>query len=183
MAIKLNDSQYELSNVKVFNNGKAGIVYECKVRLESRKPSDPDNMPKFKLILTDANGGDINKGYFGNFDKASDAALTFFVKEMKHLAGIFGVTLPEEFNSYDELLAVTMKMCYEKQAETVVNVFVDYGTKDRPSKYLNIASAFSITKSTETPWMNPKACLERLAESSAADVQAATAASSDGLPF
>jgi hypothetical protein len=160
--INLNDSQYDVKVVKIFNNGVAGVANGCSIRVEKRKPTDADNAPLYKIILTDEAGAEINKGYFGNFEKSSDAALTFFVKEMKHLASLVGFELPGNVESYSDLLNVTMKGVNDNCTGKFVNVFVSYGTKDRPKKYLEIASSFSIVKSTDKPYENPKAQMTRL---------------------
>jgi hypothetical protein len=160
--INLNDSQYELKTVKIFNNGDAGVVNSCSIRAERKKATDADNAPAYKLILSDASGAEINKGYFDGFSQSSEAALGFFVKEMKHLASLLEFTLPESVTSYKELLDVAMKGVYDNCAGKTVNVFVSYGTKERPKKYLEIASAFAITKASEKPWANPKAQMTRI---------------------
>ena len=158
MAINLNDAQYEVAaGVKIFNGGIAGVVNGVKVRVERKKATDADNAPKYKIILQDADGGEMNKGYFDGNDKPekSDAAKGFFVKEMKHLAGLFDVKLPDNIETYDGLLDVVMKGVYDK-GETILNVAVSYGTIDRPKKFLEIGSAFNICKQTERAYMNPK---------------------------
>ena len=164
MAIDLNDAQYEVAaGVKIFNGGVAGIVNGVKVRVERKKATDADNAPKYKLILKDADDAEMNKGYFdGNdSDKKSDAAKGFFVKEMKHLAGLFDVKLPDSIDTYDGLLDVVMKGIYDK-GETVLNVAVSYGTIERPKKFLEIGSAFNLVKATEKAYMNPKYQLTRV---------------------
>lgn len=164
MAINLNDEQYEVAGgFKIFNGGVAGIVNGIKVRVERKKASDADNAPKYKVILKDADDAEMNKGYFDGNDKPekSDAAKGFFVKEMKHLAGLFDVKLPDTIETYDGLLDTVMRGCYEK-GETLVNVAVSYGTIDRPKKFLEIGSAFNMCKPTEKAYMNPKNQLTRV---------------------
>ena len=164
MAINLNDAQYEVAaGVKIFNGGVAGIVNGVKVRVERKKATDADNAPKYKIILKDADDAEMNKGYFDGNDKPekSDAAKAFFVKEMKHLAGLFDVKLPDNIDTYDGLLDVVMKGVYEK-GETILNVAVSYGTIDRPKKFLEIGSAFNLVKATEKAYMNPKYQLTRV---------------------
>ena len=127
-AINLNDAQYELKNVKVFNNGVAGVVKNCTVRVERRKATDSDSAPKYKIIVIDSETAEVNKGYFNNFDKSSDKAKEFFVKEMKHLAHLFDFALPASVDSYDALLDETMKGCFNNTEGKLVNVAVSYGT-------------------------------------------------------
>lgn len=164
MAINLNDSQYYLAaGVKIFNGGVAGIVNGVKVRVERKKASDADNAPKYKIMIKDADGAEINKGYFDGNDSStrSDAAKGFFVKEMKYLAGLFDVKLPDTIETYDGLLDVVMNGIYDK-GETILNVAVSYGTIDRPKKFLEIGSAFNLVKANEKAYMNPKYQLERI---------------------
>ena len=160
-AINLNDAQYEVKSVKVFNGGVAGVVKNCGIRVERRKADEPDTAPKYRVIVSDSEGAEVNKAYFGNFEKSSPKALEFFVKEMKHLAGLFKVELPATIDSYNSLLDVTMRGCFENTASRLVNVAVSYGTTSYPSKYLQIASAFSITPITETPYLGPNALMVR----------------------
>lgn len=159
--INVNDSQYELKDIKIFNNGVAGIVNNVTMSITKKTAQDADNAPAYKLILKN-DTGEINKGYFNNFDNSSESALQFFVKEMKHLAGLVGIELPSSVASYNELLDITMKSVKDNIGDKLFNVFVSYGTKERPNKYLQIASAFSITKNTERPYANPKAQMERI---------------------
>lgn len=160
-AINLNDAKYDVSSNKVFNGGNAGIVNNCKIRVERKKAEDPDNAPKYKVILTDSNGGEVNKGYFDGFDKMSDKAKEFFVKEMKYLANLFEVKLPEAVESYGALLDATMRGCFENMPGKLVNVAVAYGTIDYPKRYLQVESAFSITATSEKPYLGPKALMVR----------------------
>ena len=162
--INLNDAQYDAPvSVKIFNGGVAGIVSGIKVRVERKKATDADNAPKYKLILKDSEDAEMNKGYFDGNDKdtKSDAAKGFFVKEMKHLANLFGVKLPDTIETYDGLLDVVMKSCYDK-GETLMNAAVSYGTLERPKKFLEIGSAFQLVKPDEKAYMNPKFQLERV---------------------
>jgi len=134
--INLNDKQFENNEVKIFNGGEAGVVKDCAVRIEKKGADDPDNMPDYKVIVTDKTGAEINQGIFDNFDTASDKALKFFVRSMKHLAGVFKVKdqQPAQVASYRELLDVTMKICNKNQNNVRVNVAVYFGTEDRPNK-------------------------------------------------
>lgn len=159
--INLNDAQYEVKSVKVFNGGVAGVVKNCGIRVERRKADEADTAPKYRVIVIDSEGAEVNKGYFGNFEKSSPKALEFFVKEMKHLAGLFKVELPATIDSYNSLLDITMRGCFENTANRLVNVAVSYGTTKYPNKYLQIASAFAITPITETPYLGPDALMVR----------------------
>lgn len=159
--LNLNDSQYEVKSTKFFNNGVAGIVNNCKIRVERKKATDPENAPKYKVILTDENGGEVNRAYFGIKPDSSDGLKTFFVKEMKHLANIFGATLPEQIESYDALLSFVMKAGYETEGKLSVNAVVDYGTTKYPSKWLGLSSGFSIVLATEVPYVKPDMLMTR----------------------
>jgi hypothetical protein len=160
--INLNDSQFDVKTVKIFNNGVAGVANGCSMRLEKKKASDTDNAPAYKLFMVDPMRAEINKGYFPVKEEASDAAKTFFVKEMKHLAGLVGAELPATIESYNQLMDVVMKGAFEKSTGKLFNVFVSYGMKTNPKKYLEISSAFSITQAAEQPWINPKAQMTRI---------------------
>lgn len=181
--INLNDSQYDLKTIKIFNGGDAGVVNGVSMKVEKRKATDADNMPAYKLILTDANGGEINKGYFGVTDKTSEAAAKFFVTEMKHLVHLVGKELPATVESYDQLLNTAMRTVFDNIGDKTFNVFVSYGTKDKPNKYLQIASAFSIVSSTEKPYFNPKAQMTKIEPTNVSSDTSAPAYESGDLPF
>ena len=137
------------------------------MRVERKKPADAENAPAYKIILTDTDGAEINKGYFNNFEKSSPAALQFLVKEMKHLASLFDFTLPETVESHKVLLDATMKLVNDNCSGKTVNVFVAYGTKERPRQFLELASAFAMVKNTEKPYVSPKAQMERITPTNA----------------
>ena len=181
--INLNDAKYEVSSVKVFNGGVAGIVKNCKIRVERKKADDAENAPKYKVILTDGTGAEINKGYFANFEKSTPKALDFFVKEMKHLANMFEVKLPEAVESYEALLDATMAGCRTNMEGKLVNVGVSYGTTDYPKRYLEIASAFAITPITETPYLGVKALMVRPEPTPLTEQPSAPAGPGNELPW
>lgn len=161
MAISINQPQYDLTTVKIFNGGVAGAVHNCKIRFEKKAATDKEGTPDYKVILTDQAGGEVNKAYYYLPADASEARQTFFVKEMKHLANQCGATLPAEVNSYKELLDLTMKACKESSKDFTLAVFACYGTEAKPNKYLQINSAFDIVQNSVEPYINPKALLKR----------------------
>lgn len=161
MAIKLNDAQYETKQVKIFNGGVAGAVHDCKIRFEKKTATDKEKAPDYKLIMTDSAGGEINKAFYYLDDNASEGRQTFFVKEMKHLANLFGVTLPNEIDSYKQLLDLTMKGCKDTCENSVLAVFVSYGTANYPKDFLQINSAFDIVQNAVEPYLDPKAIMKR----------------------
>ena len=180
--INLNDSQYELKTVKIFNGGDAGVVNGVSMRVEKRKPTDADNAPLYKIILTDSTGAEINKGYF-DVSNGSEAAKKFFVTEMKHLVHLVEKEHPASVESYSQLLDITMRTVHENVAGRAFNVFVSYGTAQYPSKYLQVGSAFDIVKANEKPYVNPKALLTRVEPTQVApEVQQGESFTND-LPF
>jgi len=138
--INLNDKQFENNEVKIFNGGEAGVVKDCAVRIEKKTADDAENAPAYKLIVTDDSGAEVNQGFFDDPDGGSEAAQTFFVKSMKHVAGVFKVQdqLPAQVGSLKELLDTTMKLCNKNQNNVKVNVAVCYGNEKRPSNYIRI---------------------------------------------
>ena len=160
--INLNDEKYAVNNVKIFNNGVAGIAKGCTINVVKKQPADADNAPLYKLVITDSAGAEINKGYvFANFDQSSQGALDFLVKECKHLIGLVDGKQLDQVESYRQLVDYTMKSVKEGAAGKKFNTVVSYGTKERPKRFLEIASAFSIVKDGEAPWWNPKFLAER----------------------
>ena len=122
----------------IFNGGMAGVVKNCTARVEKKTDKDPDNFPKYRIVYIDEKGGEINKGYFDNYDDASDKAKKYFVKEMRHLLDQSGTKLAVKANSYSELLDAAMKELYKAMPKNKYNIAVSFGTESYPKSFLEI---------------------------------------------
>lgn len=142
--INLNDEQFQDNQKVIFNGGNSGVVTGCSAVVGKKGKDDPDNMPDYRIVFVDENGGEINKGYYYPKDTASSAALNFLVKEMKALVTLFRGTPLAEADSYKEIIDYTMKQCKENESDQKFNVAVAYGTVDYPNKYLQINAYWHI---------------------------------------
>jgi len=135
----------EVSESKIFNGGVAGIVENVKASIQVKGPEDKENAPLYKLIVVDANGGSVNKGFFlkTQEDFKEDWQSIAYIRELKHLVDTFGIKVPvyPSFQSYSEALNFCMGKCMEGirgNANGLYRVAVDYGTTSNSKKYLNL---------------------------------------------
>jgi hypothetical protein len=140
MNININDEKYNDKPLNpIFNGGVAGVAKNISARVEKKKDGDSDNAPKYKIIFTDENNGEFNKGYFDNVDGASQKAQDYFVREMKHLLRESNTkTEKEKYTSYSEILDDTMKILYKEMPKNKYNVAVSFGSKDFPKRFLEL---------------------------------------------
>ena len=161
--INLNEEKFESKELKVFNGGEAGVALNVTMKVEKKKTTDNENMPDYKLILVDENGGEVNKGFYADFEEKSEGFLVFFVKEMKHLFNLVGVEWPTQIESYEKLLHLTMKTVHENAGNKKFNTAVTYGRTEKPSRYLQIPSCLSIVEETnKNPYLGKNPLMTRM---------------------
>lgn len=145
MTIDIYSEEYKDQDLNpIFNGGMAGVVKGCAARVEKKTDKDPDNFPKYRIVYIDEKGGEINKGYFDNYDEASDKAKKYFVKEMRHLLDQSGTKLATKANSYSELLDAAMKELYKAMPKNKYNLAVSFGTESYPKSFLEINGYWGI---------------------------------------
>lgn len=137
MPVNFNDSSEFIKDIKIFNDGKAGVVENVRMRIEKKASTSPDDkMPNYKLIAAD-DRGEVNEGYYYQ-EPDSDAFNKYQAQRLIMLArGVFGedVKFPV-FNNPTEALDGIMKMVAPELGKKVWRVAVCYGTTKRKAAYL-----------------------------------------------
>jgi hypothetical protein len=139
----LNDESFDSGASSIFNNGIAGVVENCKVRLERTKQADKDNpnSPDYKLFFTDTTGADLNLGLWYPKDNEEEKNIIKFLKKLKHLAHCFcGDTAQLPSGSPKVILDGVMKMLKDSGLQMPVKVMTNYGTNGYEKMYLNVRS-------------------------------------------
>lgn len=142
MSVNFNDSEEFVKSVKIFNDGKAEVVENVKLRVEKKtSTAEDDKHPNYKLIATDSTGAEVNEGFYYQ-QPDSDAFNKYQAQRLIMLArGVFGddVKFPV-FNNPTEALDGVMKMVAPELGKKAFRVAVCYGTSKRPSQYLGFKS-------------------------------------------
>lgn len=142
--INLNDDKF--GGIQIFNNGVAGMVKDVTIEVEKKTPSDPDNLPDYKLLAVDSSGAKVNQGfyYFTPNPKEpqdrNDERQKQEISRIVHLAkAVMGsdYVLPQ-VESIKEAYDTVFKLVKENAAGKKYNVFCTYGTTRKPSNYLGI---------------------------------------------
>lgn len=142
--INLNDSKFAGS--KVFNNGNAGLVTVTIDRITKKQPSDADNTPDYRVFYKDSSGAEINQGWYyftvrqGDTDEQIEQKKGYELSRLVSLARtVLGpnAELPE-VTDVQNALDVVMNIVSKNAGDTQYNVFVTYGTVQRPSRYLEL---------------------------------------------
>lgn len=165
MAFDLSEKRFDDKEVKVFNNGEAGIVKNCSVRIEKKSADESENAPDYRLIVTDENGGEVNRAYFKRgLDDIEGTREEMFGRELKHLAKVFRVEdkAVKAYKSPTEALDGVLKCCHDNQNNIKVNVAVCYGTTTRPRRFLEIDGFWGIKNVEDgVPRLSSKALTTR----------------------
>lgn len=152
MSVNFNDSEEFVKSVKIFNDGKAEVVENVKLRIEKKTSTEDDKHPNYKLIATDSTGAEINEGYYYQ-QPDSDAFNKYQAQRLIMLArGVFGddVKFPI-FNNPTEALDGVMKMVAPELGKKAFRVAACYGTTKRPSQYLGFKSFGRFIQSMSEP--------------------------------
>lgn len=148
--INLNDNSFQDKVVKVFNNGEAGKVENVSIdRIEKAgKNYDKtgDQIPDYRIIFKDEEGSELNQAwwYLSQRDMETDEQYKArFEREIGRLLHIARAVLGADFDFPEvkdekEALDVVIKLIKQNSEGKTYNIFVCYGTKQRPSKYLNL---------------------------------------------
>jgi len=137
----LNGKDFQTKTI--FNNGKAGLVRNVEISIEEKQGEG--NTPDYKLIVTDELGS-INSGFYyitPNPQKSQEENERWeklMVGRVLHIAkAVVGddYTFPS-ISSSKEAYDVLFKIIKENSANKKFNIYTNYGTTNRPSKYLSI---------------------------------------------
>lgn len=152
--ISIKSFANEKNDVLIFNDGKAGRVEGVTIGVRKRTPEDDIKTPDYKILFFDENEASVNLGVYYPKDTTSDKEISI---RMGQLVDILSVVDPDldldnlpEFDNYkaayDFLCTSIMKKCKGVKA----NIFVAYGTKRRPSRFLEFR-AYNIIEPADTP--------------------------------
>lgn len=144
MSVDFNKSEDFVKEFKIFNDGKAGVVENVKVRIEKKAAGEDEKKPVYKLIAEDALG-EVNEGFYYQVpDKEGkiNGFNNYQAQKLIMLAkGVMGddVKFPT-FNSPTEALDGVMQMVAPHLSKKPWRVVVCYGTTKKKSAYLNFRS-------------------------------------------
>lgn len=136
MSVDLNKSEEFVKELKIFNDGNAGIVENVKLTIERKEPGGDPKRPDYKLIATDSKGASINEGFYYQ-EEGSKGFTGYQAQRLIMLArGVFGddVKFPV-WNTTREVLDGVMKMV-APALNKPFRVAACYGTTKNPSRYL-----------------------------------------------
>ena len=141
----LNDSSFDSkSSVIIFNDGKAGLVENVTMTVSKKKPEDKENAPDYKVIFTDANGGECSTSYWYVTKATEYATIEDQVKKqgtaMKHIIhAIYGkdFQIPVNATTPQQLLDQSMKVIRDGLASGAkFRIFATYGTLNSTKNYI-----------------------------------------------
>lgn len=150
----------EKKGALVFNNGEAGVVKGCNVRLSKKGDKDPENFPNYKLEgwspeqvenkqeMEKDSIYPVNKGFYHQ-DKEfkSKDAEKFRVNELKHLLKVAdhpmdgdNLVFKEKFGSFNEFMDYSMEFFAKaiNNSNKLFDLAVDYGNDAYPKKFLQL---------------------------------------------
>ena len=174
----LNASEFQGSSI--FNGGRAGIVKNVELIIE--KKSDESNNPDYKVIAKDALGS-VNAGFYYPTNNENKTAAEnekwakMQVSRVVHIAKAVmgaGYQFPA-VSGAKQAYDVLFKLIADNSKGKKFNVYVTYGTTDKPSKYLGFRF-FGFVEPAEneqtTLVPNAKDLLERVVEDSSSNTNA-----------
>uniref|UniRef100_A0A6M3JZK1 Uncharacterized protein n=1 Tax=viral metagenome TaxID=1070528 RepID=A0A6M3JZK1_9ZZZZ len=144
MTVNLNKSDDFINEIKIFNDGNAGVVENVHLRIEKKSASDDVKKPDYKLIASD-DKGEINEGFYYQVPDEKGETKGFNKYQAQHLImlarGIFGkdIIFPV-YNTPKEALDGIMIMVAPVLNNKVFRVAVTYGTNRRRSAFLEFKS-------------------------------------------
>lgn len=139
--INLNDSgEYGATDVRIFNDGKTGVVSGVTVRITKKGPENPVDSPDYKVYVKDKMG-EINEGYYYQDNEDAPGWKKYQGQRLIRLAkGILGESFVfPEYDTPKDALDGVMKLL-ASNLKGSFRVAVTYGTTRRPSQYLGFKS-------------------------------------------
>ena len=150
---KIASDRKEGSDVKVFNQGSAGRVKNVTLKVTKKGPEDKDNAPDWKVNFFDEAGGTVNLGVYYPKETTTDKEISIRIDQLLSILETVDPSLDAnelpEFDTYKEMFDFLCKSIAQKQNGVKCNIFVTYGTKKRPSKYLEFR-AYNIIEPSDT---------------------------------
>ena len=162
MNFNLNDNSLVGGGTAIFNNGVAGKVENVSVEIKRKEASGPLSYSDYTLVITDANGTSLNNffSYFknnDNYDAAKNQANQGYL--LSRILSIAHAIMPKDTvypdvsgKSCNEIVDILFRLINDNAEGKKANVFVTYGTKTKPSQFLelrffNFIEAVDTTKS------------------------------------
>lgn len=140
----LNEKKFAGSTI--FNNGAAGLAKGVEISVEKRTNDEPDTYPIYKLIATDSSGAKVNQGFYyfkpdpQKSDEQNQKSEVLQVGRVVHAAkAVMGADYSfPKVESSKEAYDVLFKLIKDNAGAKKYNIFVNYGTKGYPKKYLTL---------------------------------------------
>ena len=148
----------ELQNAEVgtFNNGKAGIAENVKLRIEARAADAAANGPDFKLIAEDTNGNTVDKAFFElSVQSCANAPYAMdYAKECKKVWALVSKAVEHtggqpimDFKDQTDFLTRSAAA----MGTNPVRIFVNFGSTRSPKDRLQIRGWQPFVESMATP--------------------------------
>lgn len=145
--IDLNGKEFNQSSVAIFNNGEAGVVNNVDITVEKKDPSGASNLPDFKVLFTDEIGT-VNQGFYyftPNPQDAPERQKTRETQEVSRVLHLARAVMGSDYafpavESSRQAYNVLFDLISKNTSDKKFNVFVTYGTLNRPNKkgYLGV---------------------------------------------
>ena len=138
----------------IFNGGNTGLAKNVKITEVQRKTAeDGDNHPDYKVIISDSANATINAGFYIPAADATEDAQQREVGRVLHIAkAVLGADYQfPAVTSAKEAFDVLFGLIRDNAANKLLNVYVTYGTKTHPKKYLNLRYFEFIEDAANTP--------------------------------
>lgn len=146
MNFDLNGEDFKGSEIKLINNGEAGLVPNVTIAVERRGADEPTTYPDYKLIVTDEAGGTASGGFYiptENPAKTPDENKRAMNWGVSRVLSIARAVMGKEYefppvDGPEDAFKTLFKIVNDNAGSKKFNAFVTYGTSVRPSKYLNL---------------------------------------------
>lgn len=132
----------------IFNAGLAGKVENVEIEVKRKEESGPFSYSDYTLVVKDSTGASLNGlfSYHKNndlYDKDKNIANQGYL--LGRIQSIAQAVVPEGFvypdvsgKTCNEIVDILFKIIRDNATGKKVNVFVNYGTKTKPSQYMGL---------------------------------------------
>jgi len=159
--INLNGKEFEGNTI--FNGGNAGLVRNVKISVEKKQAGSPDTYPEYKLIATSDAGGSVNQGFYyfkpnpSSPDEYNQKRERQELSRVLHIAkAVLGADYVfPEVKTTKEAVDVLFGLIKDNVEGKVFNVYVTYGTKNRPGRFLGLRYFNFIERAVENTRLIP----------------------------
>lgn len=142
----LNDTSEFSGGNPVFNAGQAGLVKGVELSVEKKQPSDAENAPDYKLLVSDGNAS-INDGFYynpkGHESMAEDELNRKHKLQISRVRSVAVAVMGQDYEfpevtSAKEAIDVMFKLIRDNAGDKKFNVYTTYGTVGYPKQYLQL---------------------------------------------